>query len=139
MGATLRKSNRWRRHGPASLIKAGAPLFLVGAVVWMMYGQASGDTVFALSRFWIFGLALPGFLLWRIATPRRLNLVEDIAAGSMVGVSVLVLVYLGCSALGLQKWAWLWIVPVLVAATTVSTLRRRCLRRVTLPLSATTA
>lgn len=137
MGARTRESTRWR-HGPAWL-KAGAPLFLIVAVVWMMYGQASGGTVLALSRFWILGLALPGFLLWRIATPRRLNLVEDVAAGSVVGVSVLVLVYLGCSAFGLQRWAWLWIVPVLVAATSVPALRRRWMRRVTQPLSATAA
>lgn len=119
----------------ASLTKAGAAVFLAGAMFWMMYGQASGDTVFALSRFWLFGLTLPGLLLWRIATARHLNLVEDLAAGSLVGVSVLTLVYLGASALGLQRWAWIWVLPVLVAAVTVPPWRRRCFRRVSAPIS----
>lgn len=135
LGATQRESARWPHAATAALVKAGAALFLIGAVVWLMDGRASGDTIFALLRFWVFGLTLPGLALWRIATTRRLSLVEDVAAGSVVGAAVLLLVYLGVSPLGLQQWAWLWAVPVLAAAAIVPAWRERCLQRVSAPLS----
>jgi hypothetical protein len=78
-------------------------------------------------------------MLWRLATPFRHNLLEDFAAGAMVGTSMLLLVYMASAEVGLQQWAWLWAAPVLMVVVAVPTWRQRCLRRVERPLSPTAA
>jgi hypothetical protein len=104
-----------------------------------MTAHSSADSVAALLRFWVFGLTLPGTMLWRLASPFRHNLIEDFAAGSLVGVSVLLLVYMAVAPLGGQRWAWLWAAPVLVLVVAVPSWRRRCLSRVERPVSPLTA
>jgi hypothetical protein len=121
------------------VLKFAAGAVLAAVVIWLMAGHSSGDSIVKLLRFWIFGITLPGTVLWRLSSPFRHNLVEDFAAGSLVGVSVLLLVYMAVAPLGLQQWAWLWIVPVLTAAVAVPTWRRRCLSRVERPIRPLTA
>ncbi|WP_238334758.1 hypothetical protein [Kribbella amoyensis] len=128
----------WRTTG-ALLVKAAAGVALAWLLIWLMAGHASTDSIVALLRFWAFGITLPGIVLWRLASPFRHNLIEDFAAGSLVGVSVLLLVYMAVAPLGLQRWAWLWVVPVLIAAVAVPSWRRRCLSRVERPISPLTA
>jgi hypothetical protein len=128
----------WRQLG-AGAVKAAAGVALAWLMIWLMAGHASGDSIVALLRFWIFGITLPGTVLWRLASPFRHNLVEDFAAGSLVGVAVLILVYLAVAPLGGQQWAWLWVVPVLVLVVAVPSWRRRCLSRVERPISPLTA
>lgn len=123
----------------ARLVKAGAGIALGVLAIWLMAGHASGDSIVALLRFWVFGLTLPGFILWRLASPFRHNLIEDVAAGSLVGVSILLLVYMAVAPLGLQQWAWLWAVPVLVVAVSVPTWRRRVTSKVERPVHPLTA
>ncbi|NEA35656.1 hypothetical protein [Streptomyces sp. SID13031] len=123
----------------ARLVKAGAGVALAGLAIWLMAGHASGDSIVALLRFWVFGLTLPGFVLWRLASPFRHNLIEDVAAGSLVGVSLLLLVYLAVSPLGLQQWAWLWAAPVLLVAVSVPAWRRRVTSKVERPVHPLTA
>ncbi|ADB29624.1 hypothetical protein Kfla_0502 [Kribbella flavida DSM 17836] len=128
----------WRAVG-RNLVKYAAALALAWLVVWLMAGHASEDSIVALLRFWVLGITVPGTILWRLASPFRHNLVEDFAAGALVGVSVLMLVYLAIAPLGLQQWAWLWAAPVLMVAVAVPSWRRRCLSRVERPISPLTA
>ncbi|MFC9687483.1 hypothetical protein ACFTSF_03020 [Kribbella sp. NPDC056951] len=128
-----------RRTAVNQLAKASAGAALAVLVIWLMAGDTSADSVFALVRFWLLGITLPGVVLWRLTSPFRHNLVEDVAAGSLVGVSALLLVYMGVSPLGLQRWAWLWAVPVVAAAFAVPRWRRRVLSRVERPVSPLTA
>jgi hypothetical protein len=123
------------------VVKAGAGIALLVLATWLMAETpgTSPGSIIALLRFWLFGITLPGLLLWRLATPIRHNLVEDLAAGALVGAAVLLLVYMGCAAIGLQQWAWLWAAPVLVLVVAVPAWRQRCLRRVERPLSPLTA
>src|SRR5882672_11482561 len=100
----------WRQFG-AGVVKAVAGVGLAWLMIWLMAGHSSSDNIVALLRFWVFGITLPGTVLWRLASPFRHNLIEDFAAGSLVGVSLLILVYLGVSPLGGQQWAWLWAAP----------------------------
>lgn len=123
----------------ARLVKAGAGVALAVLAIWLMAGHASGDSIVALLRFWVFGLTLPGFILWRLASPFRHNLIEDVAAGSLVGVAILLLVYMGVAPLGLQQWAWLWAAPVLMAGAAVPRWRRRVLSKVERPIHPVTA
>jgi hypothetical protein len=121
------------------VVKASAGVALAVLTIWLMAGHSSSDAIVALLRFWVFGITLPGTMLWRLATPFRHNLIEDFAAGAMVGASVLLLVYMAGAAVGLQQWAWLWAAPVLMVVVAVPTWRQRCLRRVKRPLSPTAA
>jgi hypothetical protein len=121
------------------LVKAAAGVALAVLAIWLMTGHASGDSIVALLRFWIFGITLPGTILWRLASPFRHNLIEDFAAGSLVGVSVLLLVYMLVAPVGLQHWAWLWAAPVLIVAVSVPSFRQRLLRRVERPVHPVTA
>lgn len=123
----------------ARVVKVGAAVALAALAIWLMAGHASGDSIVALLRFWVFGLTLPGFILWRLASPFRHNLIEDVAAGSLVGVSILLLVYMAVAPLGLQQWAWLWAVPVLVVAVSVPSWRRRVTSKVERPVHPLTA
>ncbi|WBQ04950.1 hypothetical protein [Kribbella sp. CA-293567] len=131
------------RQGPetltARLVKAGAGVALAVLSIWLMAGHASGDSIVALLRFWVFGLTLPGFILWRLASPSRHNLIEDLAAGALVGVSILLLVYMAVAPLGLQQWAWLWAAPVLLVGVSVPAWRRRVLSKVDRPVHPLTA
>ncbi|WP_020392755.1 hypothetical protein [Kribbella catacumbae] len=141
--AIIRPPSAPARQAPetltARLVKAGSGVALAALAIWLMAGHASGDSIVALLRFWVFGLTLPGFILWRLASPFRHNLIEDVAAGSLVGVSILLLVYLAVAPLGLQQWAWLWAVPVLVVAVSVPTWRRRVTSKVERPVHPLTA
>lgn len=119
--------------------KAAAGIALALLVIWLMAGHASTDSIVALLRFWIFGITLPGTLLWRLASPFRHNLIEDLAAGSLVGASVLLLVYMAVAPIGGQPWAWLWAAPVLMVVVAVPSWRRRCLGRVERPIGPLTA
>ncbi|WP_238165974.1 hypothetical protein [Kribbella caucasensis] len=136
LGAPQRAERRfpWRALG-SNLVKVAAGVALAWLLIWLAAGHASGDSIVALLRFWGFGITLPGTILWRLASPFRHNLIEDFAAGSLVGVSVLLLVYMAVAPLGLQQWAWLWAAPVLMVAVSVPSWRRRCLSRVERPVS----
>jgi hypothetical protein len=128
----------WRSIGH-HLVKAFAGIALAWLAIWLMAAHSSSDSIVALLRFWVFGITLPGTLLWRLASPFRHNLIEDFAAGSLVGVSVLILVYLAVAPFGGQQWAWLWAAPVLMLVAAVPSWRRRCLSRVERPVAPLTA
>lgn len=123
----------------ANSVKAAAGIALAVLAIWLMAGHSSTDSIIALLRFWVFGITLPGTMLWRLASPFRHNLIEDMAAGSLVGVSALLLVYMALAPAGGQQWAWLWAGPVVMAVVAVPAWRRRFLSRVERPISPLTA
>ena len=136
LAAAQRRSPRLRWAAIAgNTVKATAAIALAVLAIWLMAGHASGDSIFSLLRFWIFGITLPGTALWRLASPFRHSLIEDFAAGSLVGVSVLLLVYMAVAPIGGQQWAWLWAAPVLMVVVAVPSWRRKCLSRVERPVS----
>jgi hypothetical protein len=140
--ARLREAAESRLHREpltALLVKAAAGVALAVLASWLLTAHASGDSIVALLRFWVFGLALPGVVVWRLASRVRHNLIEDVAAGSLVGVCLLLLVYVVAAPLGLQRWAWLWSLPVVVAAVAVPTWRERLTVRVERPVNPVTA
>ncbi len=132
------KTFPWRTALSVAL-KVAAGVALAWVLIWLMAGHSSGDSIVRLLRFWVLGITVPGTILWRLASPFRHNLIEDFAAGSLVGVSVLLLVYMAVAPIGLQEWAWLWIVPVFLVAVAVPSWRRRCLSRVERPVNPLTA
>ncbi|WP_241996031.1 hypothetical protein [Kribbella antiqua] len=81
-----------------------------------------------------FGIALPGFALWRLIGNYGRNLVEDLSAGFAVGTAAQVIVYLASASVGLQAWSWLWAPVVLLVAFADSDARARVWRRVEQPL-----
>jgi hypothetical protein len=136
VAAAQRGSHRLRWAAVAThTAKAAAAIALAVLVIWLMAGHASTDNIVSLLRFWVFGITLPGTALWRLASPFRHSLIEDFAAGSLVGVSILMLVYMAVAPIGGQQWAWLWAAPVLMVVVAVPSWRRRCLSRVERPVS----
>ena len=123
----------------AESVSAEADRRIADARARIQTALADVDSIVALLRFWIFGITLPGVILWRLASPFRHNLIEDFAAGSLVGVAVLLLVYMAVAPIGLQQWAWLWAAPVVTAAVCVPSWLPRILSRVERPVSPLTA
>jgi hypothetical protein len=105
----------------------------------MMALHASISDVARFTGFVLLGVGLPGFVLWRLIGAYRRNLVEDCAAGFAVGTSAQLIVYLGCAAVGLQRWSWAWAPIVLVIALVNSNVRTRVWRQVQQPLAPLTA
>ncbi|GAA0571205.1 hypothetical protein [Kribbella sandramycini] len=140
VGTSARPTARpGRRTAVNHVVKAAAGVALAVLVLWLMAGASSADSIVALVRFWLLGITLPGVVLWRLGSPFRHNLIEDVAAGTLVGVAALLLIYMGVSPLGLQRWAWLWAVPVVLAAFGVPRWRRRVMSRVERPVGPVTA
>lgn len=110
----------------------GLVLAVLAAVLLMRH--APEGTVARYTAYTAFGVTLPGLVLYRVLSRRRANLLEDLAAGFVVGTAALILCYLAAAAAGLQRWAALWAVPVLVAAVAVPGWRRRVWARVEQPL-----
>ncbi|MGH3465329.1 MAG: hypothetical protein ACRDP9_27995 [Kribbellaceae bacterium] len=99
-------------------------LALGGLAVVLLTRHAPTLTVILFTCYVALGVALPGLVLWRLLTRRRASLVEDLAAGFVVGAAVLLLCYLVTAAAGVQRWSWLWAVPVVVAGIAVPAWRR---------------
>jgi hypothetical protein len=125
-------ADRIRRAQLARLLP-GVTVLLLAAILANRHIPAAVVGWFALYA--TLGITLPGVALYRLATRRRRNLAEDVAAGFLVGSAVQLIVYLAVAPLGLQRWAWLWFVPVLLAAGAVKGWRRVWWGRVTEPLS----
>ncbi|HEY3003445.1 MAG TPA: hypothetical protein VGJ44_13950, partial [Kribbellaceae bacterium] len=56
--------------------------------------HAPALTVVSYTGFVVLGMVLPGLMIWRVATRRCANLVEDLAAGLAVGTACLIIAYL---------------------------------------------
>jgi hypothetical protein len=100
----------------AGLLPGVAVLVIAGILA---HRDTPIETIALFAAYAAVGITAPGAVLWRLATGHRRNLVEDLSAGFLLGTAVQLLVYLAVSAADLQRWAWLWAVPVLAAATAV--------------------
>lgn len=90
---------------PAAIAVAGAVAVLLG------FGVSPRDLA-CFGGYVVLGLTLPGMLLWRAARGRAGWLAEDLAAGTVVGYALEVLLYVPARAVG---------VPLLVLAAPVLT------------------
>lgn len=112
-------------------IAPGVAVLVLAAV--LAHRDTPAATIALFTAYVALGITLPGVVLWRLATRRRRDLVEDLSAGFLLGAAVQILVYLAVSPLGLQRWAWLWFVPVVLTAAAVPRLREVWLAPVTEP------
>ncbi|WP_112241497.1 hypothetical protein [Kribbella monticola] len=136
--------SRARRRGPRSIgngTVAGrtAALPLLILAVWMMAARAPVLDVLVFTAYVGAGVALPGFVLWRLIGAYRRNLVEDCAAGFAIGTAVQLIVYLASASVGLQQWSWVWAPVVLVVGLLDRDARARVWQRVEAPLAPLTA
>jgi hypothetical protein len=129
---------RARRRGPRtsgpslSGLLAGVAVAILAVALLFLHSTLSEVGRFVL--FTGFGIALPGFALWRLIGNYGRNLVEDLSAGFAVGTAAQVIVYLASASVGLQAWSWLWAPVVLLVAFADSDARARVWRRVEQPL-----
>ncbi|WP_405063693.1 hypothetical protein OG474_19150 [Kribbella sp. NBC_01505] len=129
---------RARRRGPRTAgpsltgLLAGVAVGILAIVLLLQHA-----TVFEVGRFVLFsafGVALPGFALWRLVGSYSRNLVEDLAGGFAVGTAGQIVVYLAAASIGLQAWSWVWGPVVLVLSFIDRDVRARVWRRVAEPL-----
>ncbi|MEU4608645.1 hypothetical protein AB0F43_37125 [Kribbella sp. NPDC023972] len=127
-----------RRRGPRraapslSGLLAGIAVMVLAIVLLFQH-----STVTEVGRFVLFtglGIALPGFVLWRLIGSYGRNLVEDFAAGFAVGTAAQIVVYLASASIGLQAWSWVWVPVVLLISFADSDVRARVWRRVDQPI-----
>ncbi|TCC58068.1 hypothetical protein E0H73_27405 [Kribbella pittospori] len=129
---------RARRRGPRTAGPSLSGLLAGLAVLILAIALLLQDsTVGEVGRFVLFicfGIALPGFALWRLIGSYGRNLVEDLAAGFAVGTAAQIIVYLACASIGLQAWSWVWAPVVLVIVLADRDVRARVWRPVDVPL-----
>jgi hypothetical protein len=122
-----------RTAGPSlSGLLAGVAVLVLAIVLLLL-----DSTLSEVARFVLFtglGIALPGFVLWRLIGYYGRNLVEDLAAGFAVGTAAQIIVYLASASVGLQAWSWVWAPVVLLIAFADSDVRARVWRRVDQPI-----
>lgn len=136
--------SRGRRRGPkangaATVAGAAAALPLIALALAMMARHAPVLDVLKFTGFVLFGVLLPGLVLWRLLGAYRRNLVEDCAAGFAVGTAAQLVVYLASASVGVQRWSWAWAPVVLVVGLVDRDVRERVWRRVESPLAPLTA
>jgi hypothetical protein len=116
----------------AAAVRLLPGLALGALALTLLLRHAPAGAVLRYGAFVAIGITLPGLIVWRLVTRRAANLAEDLAAGFVTGTAALILSYLGCAALGLQRWGWLWAAPVLFLGAAVPAWRRiwwsRCAR-----------
>jgi hypothetical protein len=135
---------RGRRRGPkegSAGTRAGRaaaiPVMVLCGVMLAAHAPVLDAAKF--TGFVVFGMTLPGLVLWRLIGAYRRNLVEDLAAGFAIGTSVQLIVYLASASVGWQQWSWVWAPVVLAIGSFDQDVRDRVWRRVEAPLSPLTA
>ncbi|TDD27230.1 hypothetical protein E1218_10915 [Kribbella turkmenica] len=129
---------RARRRGPRTAgpslsgLSAGLAVLILAVALLLQHSTVGEVGRFVL--FTCFGIALPGFALWRLIGGYGRNLVEDLAAGFAVGTAAQIIVYLASASVGLQAWSWAWAPVVLVIVVADRDVRARVRRPVDVPL-----
>ncbi|MBO4209581.1 hypothetical protein [Micromonospora echinofusca] len=119
-GATrpdVRPAPAARRFAPA----LAAYLFVAGTL--LATGTPPAD-VLRYTGYALAGVLLPGTLVYRALRRRPHTLVEDLAMGAAVGLVLELAAWAGFTALGVQRWLWLWPLAVAVPFAAVPVLRR---------------
>lgn len=120
------------RGGPASLAATRAlrsawlpsiVVILITTVALKVYGVPVGTTLVFLVYLTL-GISLPGTLLWRAAQRRSGWFVADVAAGSVLGYAVEVLVYIPARAVGAPLLVLVYPVATVTLFLSVRGLRR---------------
>ncbi len=112
------------------LVGASAP---VAALLFTAYSLHRSDVGFHIQAqygvYALLGLALPGFVLWRVlVAPSRSTLLADVVGGVSLAYAAELAVYLCCAHLDHPGVAWAWpAIPLLASAH--PRLRRRVWRR----------
>ena len=103
-----------------------APAVAAAAVVvgFLIHTGTPPVDVLRYAGYALLGVMLPGTLLYRALRGSPHTLVEDLAIGAVVGLVLEVGAWAGFSAVGAQRWLWLWPVAVVVPFVAVPALRR---------------
>jgi len=72
----------------------------------------------------VYGIALPGTLIWRALRSTPWSFVEDVAGGTAIGYAIELFVYLAARAAGVPLAVAVWPAVVIVAFLAVPSLRR---------------
>jgi len=103
------------------------PAFVVAVVctVILVEFDTPLSSVLLFAGYWAVSTALPGTLMWRMLRIRPLTTLEDLAAGTALGVGVQVFLTYGLARVGLSpRLAVVWYAAVIVACIVVPGLRR---------------
>lgn len=111
----------WRSWA-AHALPSAVTLLLVTSVL-ARYGTPVGTTL-AFVLYAALVLAVPGAVVWRVLLGRH-SLLEDAAAGAVLGIAVQVLAAYALSPLGLAVWSAAVLPATALAVTLVPRLRRR--------------
>lgn len=98
-----------------------AYLFVAGILL------ATGTPLVDLVRYTgyvVLGVLLPGTLVFRALRRRPHTLVEELAMGAAVGLVLELAAWAGFTALGAEKWLWLWPLAVVLPFVGLPVLRR---------------
>lgn len=66
------------------------------------------------AAYWVLVIGLPGTLLWRLLRVPTRSLLEDVVVGTTLGLALQTVLVWGLSSVGLDRWAPLWGLSVLV-------------------------
>ncbi|MFC0627684.1 hypothetical protein [Kribbella deserti] len=127
------------RHAAGASANLAAALPLAGLVIALLLAHAPPGVVARYLIFLIFGVTLPGLVIWRGIGRYRRNLIEDLGAAFAVGTAAQLIVYLASASVGLQKWSWVWAIPVLLVGVLDRDMRYACWARVHEPVRPVTA
>ncbi|WP_328989170.1 hypothetical protein OG394_23355 [Kribbella sp. NBC_01245] len=127
------------RHAAGASANLAAALPLAGLVIALLLAHAPPGVVAKYLVFLIFGVTLPGLVIWRGIGRYRRNLIEDLGAAFAVGTAAQLIVYLASASVGLQKWSWVWAIPVLLVGLLDRDIRYACWSRVHEPVRPVTA
>lgn len=127
-----------RAEGPAATrprvaaVVRYAPTLVLGVFIvasLMRYG-VHGSDILRYALYWVVAVVLPGLVVSRSLIRVRATIVEDLAIGSVTGISLEILAWVIGVTTGLGSIVRFWWVLVLVAGAAVPAMRRRVLVRI---------
>lgn len=110
---------RWR-VSPGWIPAALVTLFAVGT---LLVFEVSVQDLAVFAAYLALGIVLPGTLLWRALRGRSGWLVEDVAAGAVLGYALETLLYIGARSVDAPLLVLIWPVATIVAFASVPGLR----------------
>jgi hypothetical protein len=93
-------------------------------VLALLASETPIEDVGRYGAYLIFGVAVPGVLMWRALVGSRGNLPEDVAVGAVTGLGLELGAWALATGLGVQQWLWVWPAAVVVTFLLVPRLRR---------------
>ena len=118
-GAAVPRSHQAARWAP------GAVLLVCAVGLTLAQGELSPLDLLRYIAYIGWGLLVPGVLAYRLLRTRPHTLVEDLAMGATIGLSLEIAAWAVFTGLGIERWLILW--PLLVVVPVLA-LRRDVLR-----------